>query len=594
MTLESGLVLSILFISVLLFALELFRVDIVALMVLLALILTGILDVNEAFSGFANPAVITVWAIYIVSGSLTHTGIADFIGRYGERIAGRGEKRLIFVVMLTVGAMSAFMNNIGATAVLLPVVINIGIKVNVAPSKLLIPLAYGSLLGGVTTLIGTPPNLLASDALVEAGLAPFTLFDFTPIGLIIMVASIAFMVLAGRHLLPAYTTHTHQRDHLVLDYHLGDFLAELHVRSNSPLLGKRLVDTRLGERYDLTVLGVLRDGESYMGILPGLHIQAGDILLVNGSSEQILNIGSDLGVSVLAEKVREDDLRSSEATVTEIVVSQLAGFIGQTLKEIDFRDRYGLTVLAIWREASPIVDRLANVQLRMGDTLLVQGRRERIEALRDNHAFLVLRPPEKLPRLGKAPLNLLIFVSMITAVAFGWLHIATAAVLGAVLSVITGCLTMEEAYESIEWNSVFLIAGMLPLGIAMEKTGTAQLLADQVVFWVGGLGPKGLMIGLFVLTTILTAFMSNAAATVLVAPIAIQIALSLGVNPYAFVMGVAISATNAFLTPIGHQSCVLVYGSGGYQFFDFTKVGLPLTIITWVLMALLLPIFFPL
>lgn len=594
MTAEAGLVLLILGVAIVLFSFELLRVDLVALMVLVSLIVTGVLETEEAFSSFANPAVITVWAIYIVSGSLTHTGIADLIGRYGGRVAGRGERRLIFVVMVTVGVMSAFMNNIGATAVLLPVVINIGIEADVPPSKLLIPLAFGSLLGGATTLIGTPPNLLASDALQEAGLAPFTLFDFTPIGLIVMAGAILFMMFFGRHLLPSYTMHTHRQGQLVRDYQLGDFLTELHVLPASPLIGKRFVDTQFGETHDLTILGLFRGELTYFGILPGILIAPGDVLLVRGASEQILKLEDELGVSVVAESLRDSKLRSPEATVTEIVVSQLAGFIGQTLKQTDFRDRYGLTVLAIWRDESPIVDRLANVPLRMGDTLLVQGRRDRIEALRDDNAFLLLRPPESLPRLSKAPLNLLIFVTMISTVAFGWLHIATAAVLGAVLSVLTGCLSMDEAYDSIEWNSVFLIAGMLPLGIAMEKTGTAQFLADGVVNLVGNLGPTSIMIGLFVLTTLLTAFMSNAAAIVLVAPIAIQIALGLGVSPHAFVMGVAISATYAFLTPIGHQASVLVYGSGGYRFFDFTKVGIPLTILVWALMAIFLPMLWPL
>ncbi len=593
MTYESGLVLVILVISIVLFALELFRVDLVALMVLLALVLTGILDTGEAFSGFSNPAVITVWAIYIVSASLTHTGIADFIGRYGERIAGQGEGRLILVVMLTVGAMSAFMNNIGATAVLLPVIINIGNKARVPVSKLLIPLAFGSLLGGVTTLIGTPPNLLASDALVAVGFAPFRLFDYTPMGLIIFGSSIAYMVLVGRHLLPAYTPHAHTQDSLTQEYHLRDYLTELHVQPNSPLIGKRLIDTHLGEEYDLTIVGVLREGEPNLGVLPGLRLRAGDILLVNGSRERILQVGKAYNASLLPEIVTDATLRSGESTVAEVVVSQLAHFIGQTLRDLDFRDRYGLTVLAIWRGESPIVDRLANVPLRMGDTLLVQGRRERIEAIRDDNAFLLLRPPESLPRLKKAPINLLIFVSMITAVGFGWLHISTAAVLGAILTVLTGCLTMDEGYEAIEWKSVFLIAGMLPMGVALEKTGTAQYLSNSIISLVGGLGPRGIMLGLVVLTTGLTAFMSNAAAAVLVAPIAIQTALGLDIDPHAFVMGVAIAASNSFLTPIGHQSCVLVYGAGGYKFTDFTKVGLPLTLLIWLLMLLFLPIIFP-
>ncbi|KAA3660674.1 MAG: SLC13 family permease [Chloroflexi bacterium] len=601
MTTDVVLVLLILGVSIVLFATERLRVDLVAMLVLIALLLTGILTTDEAFSGFSNPAVITVWAIYIVSASLTHTGIADYLGKYIGRFAGTEEVRMIFVVMVTVAVMSAFMNNIGATAVLLPVVIRLATKANIPVSKLLIPLAFGSLLGGVTTLIGTPPNLLASTELAEMGFEPFSLFDFTPMGLIILVSSILYMVLVGRHLLPSYPnmTHAHQDEDIDLttEYRLTNYLAELYVQSSSPLIGKTLFDTQLGEVYDLDVMGVLRNGRILLGVMPNYHIETGDVLLTRGVPDSLLAARKEIGVKMIPDHLLTDDsLRTSEATIAEIVISQKARLIGQTLKQADFRARYGLTVLAIWREEAPIRGRLADEPLRLGDTLLVQGHRERIEALELDPAFLLLKTNREpaTPRLNKAPINLLIFVSMITLVGFGVLHISIAAVMGAMLSVLTGCLNMDEAYKSIEWKSVFLIAGMLPMGVAMEKTGTAQFLSEYILQIVGSLGPLAVMIGLFVLTTVLTAFMSNAAAAVLVTPIAVQTAVSLGADPRAFVMGIAIAASNSFVTPIGHQSCVLVYGPGGYRFFDFAKVGLPLTILIWVLMLIFLPIFFPL
>lgn len=595
MTFEIALTLFILVTAVFLFASERLRPDLVALLVLLTLLLTGLVTVEEAFSGFSNPAVITVWAIYIVSASLTHTGIADYIGKYLGQLAGTGEVRLIFVLMLAVGGMSAFMNNIGAAAVMLPVAIALGKRANVPTSKLLIPLAFGSLLGGITTLIGTPPNLLTSAALVEAGLEPFSLFDFTPLGLIIMFSAIAYMLLIGRHLLPGYTaTHAHTDD-LVHEYHLRDYLAEVHVLPKSPYIGKTFSETQLGEKAGLTIMGLQRNGHSAFGPIHNMHIEDGDILFVEGQRERILILEETGGITLLPEKIMDADLKSPEATVAEIVVSQLARFMGQTLNEMDFRERYGLTVLAIWRNEEPIIGRLAEVPLQLGDTLLVHGRRERIEALRDDNAFLLLRPPDSpSPRLSKAPINMLIFVSMISLVAFGVLHIATAAVLGAAISVLTGCLTMDEAYKSVEWKSVFLIAGMLPMGIAMETTGTAQLLSEWIVNLTGGYGPRGILLGLFILTGVLTAFMSNAAAAVLIAPIAIQTAFSQGVNPHAYVMGVALAASCAFVTPIGHQVCILVYGPGGYRFSDFTRVGVPLTILIWLLMLIFLPVFWPL
>lgn len=596
MTNEIILVLAILGIAIVLFASEKIRVDVVSMMVLLALLLTGLLTTEEAFSGFSNPAVITVWAIYIVSASLTHTGIADVIGRYIGRFAGTSETQLMLVIMVTVAVMSAFMNNIGAAAVMLPVTIGLGRKARVPASKLLIPLAFGSLLGGVTTLIGTPPNLLASDALQEVGLAPFGLFDYTKMGLIILVSSLLYMVIVGRHLLPDYqeTLHTDPKE-FNREYQLKDYLAELHVQPNSLLIGKTIVESHLGEQYDLTVMGVLRDGRMRLGILPNAHIRAGDVLLIKGSEEKMLAVRNEIGVTLIPKgAVTEEDWLSAEVTVAELVVSQKAPFIGKSLKNSNFRARYGLTVLAIWREEKSIAGRLGDVQLKLGDTLLVQGRQERIEEAGDDISFLLLtEQKEPSLRTSKAPLNLLIFVSMITLVGLGWLHISEAAVLGAILTVISGCLTMDEAYKSIEWKSVYLIAGMLPMGIAMETTGTAMFLSNLVINFVGSLGPIAIMVGLFVLTTVLTAFMSNAAAAVLVAPIAIQTAFSLGIDPRAFVMGTAIAASNSFVTPIGHQACVLVYGPGGYRFFDYAKVGLPLTILIWILMSIFLPIFFP-
>lgn len=595
MTADIGLVLFILATAVTLFATERIRVDLVALLVLLALLLTGLLTTEEAFSGFSNPAVITVWAIYIISASLNYTGIADILGQFVGRIAGRSEKRLIFVLMLVVGVMSAFMNNIGAAAVMLPVAINLGKKMEIAPSKLLIPLAFGSLLGGTTTLIGTPPNLLVSTALSDAGLEPFKLFDYAPMGILIMISSIIYMVTIGRHLLPSYktATHTHTRE-LVREYHLRDYLAELYVLPDSPLIGKTLTETRLGETADILIIGISRNGRRRMGDLQNRRIQEGDTLIVEGVSQEIVGLQDQIGVTLSSRPFSESTLRSSEVAVAEVVISQLADFVGQTLKFLDFRSRFDLNVLAIWREEAPIIGHLADVQLRLGDTLLVQGRRERLEALRDNNAFLLLRPLQAPPpRRHKAPLNLIIFISMIALVTTGTLHISTAAVLGAAIAVLTGCLTMDEAYKSIEWKSVFLIAGMLPMGIAMQKTGTAQYMADQMINLVGGLGLCGILMGIFVLTTVLTAFMSNAAAAVLVAPIAIQIALNLQVNPHAFAMGVAIAASSAFLTPVGHQACILVYGPGGYRFLDFTKVGLPLTLLIWFLSIIALPLLFP-
>ncbi len=594
MTSEIALVLTILGVAIVFFATERIRVDVIAMMVLLSLLLTDLLTVEEAFSGFSNPAVITVWAIYIVSEGLFITGIADYLGQRILSISGNNSARLTVVIMVAVGVMSAFMNNIGATAVLLPAIVAIGRKLKIPASKLLIPLAFGSLLGGVTTLIGTPPNLLVSSALVTAGYEPFMLFDYTPMGLIVMVSGIAYFAVVGRHLLP--NRQVHSAEDLTVDYNLRDYLTELKVLPVSNLIGKTILDTHLGEEYDLTIMGLMRNGHAHPGVLANAHIQADDILLVKGSITKILEVQDRIGIRIDPHmRLSELDLKSSEASMIEVVISQLADFAGKTLKQVDFRAKYGLTVLAIWHEEEVIVNRLSDVPLQLGDILLVHGPRQRLNYLRKDLAFIVLEPiTMEYRRVNKALPSLIIFGGMILLVSTGTLHIATAVVLAAVLMVLVGVLAMNEAYASIEWQSVFLIAGMLPLGIAMSKTGTADFLSELIVDLVGDLGPWAIMIGLFVLTTIITEFMSNAAAAVLVAPIAISSAVTLGVAPQAFAMGVAIAASNSFLFPIGHQASVLVYSPGGYRFFDYTKVGLPLTLLIWFLLVIFLPILWPL
>lgn len=593
MTTEIALVLFILGLAIVLFASERVRVDVVAMMVLLALLFTGLVTAEEAFSGFSSPAVITVWAIYIVSAGLMYTGVADFLGQRIMRVSGTEEWRLILVIMLTVGVMSAFMNNIGATAVLLPAVVAIGMKAHIPSSKLLIPLAFGSLLGGVTTLIGTPPNLLASNALEAAGYEPFALFDYLPMGLVVMLSSIAYMVLFGRHLLP--DRGPADGDDLVSEYHLRDYLTELQVLPDSALIGLTLIDTRLGQDYGLNIVGIVRDGKTRLGYMPNAHVRAGDLLMVRGPLDKILAVGPELGLAIDPHfRLSDTDLQSAEATISEVVVSQKATFQGQTVEEMGFRTRYNLTVLAIWHQERPIVDRIGNVRLQLGDTLLVHGRREQVQALSRNPEFLVLGDvPMETRRRDKAPFALAIFALMIGLVMTGAVPISAAAVLASILLVLTGCLKMDEAYQAVEWQSVFLIAGMLPLGIAMATSGTADYLSNLIIDFAGGYGPQAVMIGLFVLTTLITEFMSNAAAAVLVAPIAITTAVQLGVAPQAFVMGVAIAASNSFLFPIGHQASVLVYGPGNYRFFDYTKVGLPLTLLIWVLLITFLPIFWP-
>ena len=593
MTYENILVLGILVSALILFVSEKLRVDVVAMLVLAALLITGLVSPEEAFSGFASPAVITVGAVFIISGALYQTGVADALGATMLRLSGNSPLRVLVIMMLTVGIMSAFMNNIGAVAILLPAVITISEKIKTPPSKLLIPLAFAALLGGNMTLIGTPPNILASDIIVQYGEEPFKFFDFLPMGLLVLTAGMLYMILAGRHLLPArFSANTPSQSH-----RLRPYLTEVQVSPSSAMVDKSMAELEFNNRYDLNVIHVVRDEQP--AFFPGADrpIRAGDILLVEGQPRDILSASTALNLLPVPESNSQDieqELTTGSERLVEITLSPRSDLEGKTLKDIDFRARFDLVVLAIRHQGRSIVSRLTDIPLSFGDALLVQGEAERIEQLRMDTNFLLLdTPPIKAPRRKKAPLTVAILLSALMIIVTGWMSPAAVLLIAALLMILTGILRTDEAYEAIDWRSIFLIAGILPLGIAMETSGTAVLIADQIVDVIGNLGPRGVMIGLFILTALLTEVISNAAATVLLVPIAIDIALGLNVSPKTYVMAVVLAASTSFLMPIGHQVNVLIFGPGGYRFADYPKVGIWLNLIILIIVAIFLPIFWP-
>ncbi|MFN2105353.1 MAG: SLC13 family permease [Candidatus Promineifilaceae bacterium] len=593
MTIENILVLAILFFALILFVSEKLRVDVVAMLVLAALIVTGLVTPEEAFSGFSSPAVITVGAVFIISGALYQTGIADAIGETMLRFGGSSPLRVMVIMMVTVGVMSAFMNNIGAVAILLPAVITISEKIEIPPSKLLMPLAFAALLGGNMTLIGTPPNILANDILIQFGGEPFGFFDFLPMGLIVLTAGILYMVIAGRHLLPArHTASTPSQS-----FRLRPYLTEVRVNENSILVDKSLAEAEINRKYALNVIHIVRDDSP--PFFPGADrpIRAGDILLVEGQPLEILNASTALNllpVSASDDQEIEQTLAAGSERLVEVTLSPRSDLEGKTLKDIDFRARFDLVVLAIRHQGRSIITRLPEIPLSFGDALLVQGEAERIEQLRQDSNFLILDTPSlKTRRLDKAPLAAIILIGALIIIITGWLSPAAVLLIAALLMILTGILRMDEAYEAIDWRSIFLIAGILPLGIAMETSGTAVLIADQIVALLGDLGPRGVMIGLFIMTALLTEVISNAAATVLVVPIAIDIAFGLNVSARTYVMAVVLAASTSFLMPIGHQVNVLIFGPGGYRFSDYPRVGIGLNLIILLLVALFLPLVWP-
>ena len=596
MTPQIALTLAIIVGALIIFGTEKLRVDVVALLVLLTIGLTRLVGPEEVFAGFSNSAVITVWAVYIVSGGLFKTGVADILGKFILRLSGRNEARLIAVIMLTCGLMSAFMNNVGATAMLMPAVVSVAKQTNTPVSKLLIPLSFSSLLGGKMTLIGTPANILATSIVKKYGLPTFSFFDFTPIGVVVLGTGVLYMVLVGRRFLPIRQppgTGTPQ-----IKGQLRTYISEVRVLPNGNLAGRTLLEARLGADYELTVIALVRGNRTITKLERTTIIEQNDILLIEGSAENLLHARKELGLVTANESKRHAELDKLSEETIGIVESTLAprsSMVNRSLRSLNFRERYGFTVLAIRRQGEIITKRLRSIRLQFGDDLLLQGPRDRMQELEENNDFLVLEPleiPES--RRRKMPIAIGLMTLVVFLVLFANLDIAIAMVIGAVGMVLSGCLNMDEAYESIDWRTVFLVAGMLPLGTAMDTTGTARYIADLMLNAIGNLGPMAALAGMYLLAALITQPMSNAAAMVLVVPIALDTAMSLGANHLTFTLAVIIGAATSFLTPVGHKANVLVFGPGGYKFFDYARVGALLTVCLFIVTMITLPIFFPL
>ena len=780
MTLEIGLTLGILIIAIYLFITEKIRMDVVALLVLVSLTVLGLVTPEEAMSGFSNSAVVTVWAVFILSGALSRTGVASLLGAQIIRVAGSGEVRLIILIMLTSAVMSAFMNNVGVVALMLPVVVSIARRTGISPSRLLMPLLIASMLGGMTTLISTPPNIIASEALQKAGLGGFNLFDFTPVGGIIVLAGVVFMVLIGRHLLPkpklsegqgktyaeierAYmmterlakvripegspmigktisetrfssalgitvldvrregnkrfvpqaNTRLQSGDLLTvagrldfydemkgreyltveadditlsklvtaeiglyelilmpntnliggtlrqlnfrhrfgvivlavcrdgqellsdfdrlsllpgdallvqgrreqvkalgdrpefklvegngLDYHLEAKLQAVSVPDGSPLVGRTLVESHLSEYAGLSVLGLLRQSELHLMVDPNQTVlQAGDLMYVKGNVKENLEALVDLQTLLIESRELPSlqEIETDETAMLELLLSPHSNLPGRSLGQIEFRSRYDVSVIAVFREGRAYRSNLSGIQLRYGDALLVHGRRDKLRLIAKDPDFLSLADDiQPSPRLAKAPLAVLIMLGVIVTVLLEWLPISVAAVGGAMMMVLAGCLTMDEAYREIEWRAVFLIAGMMPLGIAMDSSGTAEMLANAVISTAAVLGTLPMFAGLFLMTVAATQVMPNAVVVVLLAPISLAASANLDLSPHAVMMVIAMGASMSFMTPVGHPANLLVMAPGGYQFKDYVRVGLLFLFIFTLIILFVLPLFWPL
>lgn len=622
MTPDMWVALIILSIAILLFVTERLRVDVVALAVMVALILSGLLSTPEAISGFANPAVLTIAALFVVGGAVMQTGLAGAIGERILVVAGTNPGRLTLVIMGAVAVLSAFMSDTGTVAVLLPAIISLSLSARINTSKLLVPLAYGALLGGATTLIGTPPNIIVSDLLGEHGLTPFGFFDYTPIGLVLLACGVGFMLFVGRHILPDYKPQQDVQmvetpEELVALYRLPEDLFRLRVRRSSELVGKRLADARLRDGFNVNIVDILRPVEPRQVAAQGrnrpatqpdryetleldadLTFQADDILIAQGKGDDIGHAAAFWNLGLQPAHADDDySLVSREAGVAEALLPPRSALLGKTLVETKFGSLYHLTVLDIRRPGVEERLELKTTEFRFGDTLLVQGAWEDILALRKwRRDFVVMGQPEIMigaPARSKAPLALLILIGMLVLMVSNALPVAAACLLAALAMILTGCLTIDEAYQAVDWKSIVLVAGMLPMSTALERVGLVNLVAQGLSDTLGGLGPMFVLGGLFLLTSLFTQVLSNTATTVLIAPIALAAAQKLGVQPYAFLMGVAIAASMAFATPVASPVNTLVMGAGHYRFSDYIKAGVPMILVMLVASLLVLPLLWP-
>lgn len=592
---DQVLVLTIIGVALILFITEWIRADLVAICVPVVLVVAGIISADEAFTGFSNPAVITVIAMFILSAGLVNTGVADNIGRGLLAVCGSNPVAITIGTMIVVGIMSAFMNNIGAVAVMMPAMFAIAEKINYPVSRLLMPLSFGSLLGGLVTSIGTPPNLLISSALEQQGYAGFRLFDFAPTGLVMLAIGVVYMAFVGRRLIPI-----REASGVTGEFGLDEYLTEITIPDASPYIGRNLRDVNLRGELGLNILRMTRDraGRSY-SYLPGpeSRLEAGDRLLAHGALSTLLKEKQSGSLEISAERqFRDDDLRGDGIELAEVVISPNSDLIGHSIRSFDVRRFLNVLVLAIKRGGGHNTRDFATMPLRSGDVLLVQGKPTALAELAKRPDFLVVsrvKPERRDTR--KAPIALGIMALAVLLAAFGVLHISVAAMAGVVLMAVTRCLPIEEIYQAIDWRVIFLIAGMIPLGLAMDDdhTGTASWLANGVLGVTGTSSPLLVLAVLFLFTTLVTEVMSNAAAAVLLAPISIAISTGMGLEPYPFLMAIAIGASTTFLSPIGHQSNVIVYGVGNYRFVDFPRVGAALNVLIFGAVLLVVPIVWP-
>jgi di/tricarboxylate transporter len=588
------LTLSVLVIALIAFVAEWFPVDLTALFVAIALIVLGLVTPEEGVAGFGNTATITVMAMFILSAGISRTGVILVVRDWLVKWGGKNANQQILILGLIVGPITAFINNTAVVAVFLPIVEDWCKKQGISPSKLLIPLSYVTVLGGMITLIGTSTNILASSVSKEQGYGEFSLFQFTPVGIITFIVGLAYLALFAPKLLPDRKSSSGDLE----GYGLKDYVSEVVIAPRSVLIGQTLRSSEIQRKFDIDILELIRDGSHFPPPVADKKLLAGDILLVRGGRQELLNIRDEKGLDIVPDvqfgKPELDaELNSSEDEVAEVLILSNSRLVGATIKDLRFRQRYNATVLAIRRGEELLRERLGKTPLKFGDLLLVQGPKESFKGLQTSRELLVMEPRDvENLRPDKAWIAIAIILGVIVVSAFNWMPILVSALVGVALMVVTGCLKPGEIYGAVRWDIIFLLAGLLPLGTAMDKSGATKWLAAQLSSVGGHLSGFWVLVFFYIATTLLTEILSNNAAVLLMIPVAAKVATTLGLNPLAFIYAVTFAASNSYLTPIGYQTNTMVYGPGGYKFLDFTRVGAPLNLILTILTPLLIVWFY--
>jgi di/tricarboxylate transporter len=563
-------------------------VDVITVGLLLVLTVLGILTPTEAFSGFGSDFIVMLASIFVVGTAMQKAGVLDMLGHRLFTWTRNRTRTLPTILMTAVSILSAFMNNTTVTAMFVAPVVGLARKLNISPSKLLMPVAFASILGGTCTVIGTSTNVAVNAYLAKNGLPPFGMFDFAPIGIVLCVIGIVFLATVGMRLLPDY-----QAVDMMQDLRQQQYFTEILVKEKSSLVGRKIRQTVVSQ-IGLRVLNIIRDGRNAIADADSV-VQANDILLVEGSLEELMKVKDANGIDILADAKAADDLVSEDIQIAELLILPTNDFVGMTVKEAEFKRRFGLTVIAINRDGQTLSEKIGATEIKPGDRLLVQGPADTIRFRQSFSDFVVLQEHSYEPSRSRrnAALSSSFFVAAILLGSFNVIPLSIAFMLAAFLCVVFKCIKPDEAYEKIEWNLLVLIGGMSSFGVALQKTGAAEFLAEHINDWFGGMGPLAVLAAYVVLTMLLTQPMSNAAAALVVLPVALESAGGLGANPISFALGVMLGASVSLITPF-EPSCILVYGPGRYKIADFFKVGSLATVLLFIAILILVPIFYPL